>query len=146
MKGLFYFLCGMLLMFFQSVKSQTSLTVTDEAVGQAECADEQNTNALRYYFFPNLDAYFDLKDMVYVFKQNGVWVREKTIAPNYRGYSLFNKYRVLINDYFGDEPYEKLNEHKKMYPHDYTGRLQKMAMMKKLEEEKKLSMNEGKMK
>jgi hypothetical protein len=77
---------------------------------------------IRYYYFPNLEAYFDLQEKVYLYKEDGEWVEAEELPANYGGYSLYNKVRVSIEDYDGDEPYLMLAEHKKKYPYNSKGR------------------------
>lgn len=77
---------------------------------------------LRYYYFPNIEAYFDLQEKVYLYKDNGEWTEAEELPKNYGGYSLYNKVKVTITDYDGDEPYLLLAAHKKMYPYNSKGR------------------------
>jgi hypothetical protein len=80
-----------------------------------------NTN-VRYYYYPNLEAYFDTIELVYHYKVNGQWEKAENLPTNYGGYSLFNKVRVNITDYDGEEPYQLIKIHKKMYPYNSKGR------------------------
>lgn len=82
----------------------------------------------RYCYFPNLQAYYDLKRGLYIYKQNGEWKRSRTIDSNYRGYSLNNILYVLINNYSGEEPYTLLDEHKLKYPANYSSRPQPKSL------------------
>lgn len=77
---------------------------------------------IRYYYFPNLEAYFDLQEKVYLYKDNGEWTEAAELPKNYGGYSLYNKVKVTLSDYVGDEPYLMLAAHKKMYPYNAKGR------------------------
>ena len=77
---------------------------------------------LRYYYFPNLEAYFDNLELVYHYKVNGQWQKAESLPTNYGGYSLYNKVRVAITDFDGEEPYQLLKTHKKMYPYNSKGR------------------------
>jgi len=77
---------------------------------------------VRYDYFPNLEAYFDNYKLVYYFKLNGEWKIAEELPTNYGGYSLYNKVRVAINDYDGEEPYSLIKFHKKMYPYNSKGR------------------------
>ena len=79
---------------------------------------------IRYYYFPNLEAYFDLQEKVYLYKEEGEWLEAAELPTNYGGYSLYNKVRVTIEDYDGDEPYLFLATHKKLYPYNSKGRFQ----------------------
>ena len=84
--------------------------------------DSKTKCYIRYYYFPNLEAYFDNLEMVYYFKINNQWQTAEELPTNYGGYSLYNKAKVTINDYDGDEPYTLLKTHKKMYPYNSKGR------------------------
>ena len=77
---------------------------------------------VRYYYFPNLQAYFDTKTAVYLYKENGEWVEAEQLSPTVRGYSVKNGQYVMLKDYFGEEPYELLEQHKAKYPADFSSR------------------------
>jgi len=76
----------------------------------------------RYYYFPNLQSYFDNVKMVYYYKENNEWQTAPELPINYGGYSLYNKVRVVIKDYDGENPQQFLNAHKKLYPYNAKGR------------------------
>ncbi len=84
--------------------------------------DPKTNCYVRYYYFPNLEAYFDNLELVYHYKVNGNWQKAENLPNNYGGYSLYNKVRVSITDFDGDEPYQLLKTHKKMYPYNSKGR------------------------
>jgi hypothetical protein len=84
--------------------------------------DPKTNSNVRYYYYPNLEAYFDTLELVYHYKVNGQWEKAENLPANYGGYSLFNKFRVNITDYDGDEPYQLIKTHKKMYPYNSKGR------------------------
>ena len=77
---------------------------------------------VRYYYFPNLEAYFDNLELVYYFKVKGEWQTAEELPTNFGGYSIYNKVRVTITDYDGEEPYQLIGTHKKMYPYNSKGR------------------------
>lgn len=95
--------------------AQTADTKTEQPA-------ETKTTEIRYYYFPNLEAYFDLQEKVYLFKEDGEWVEAEELPKNFGGYSLYNKVRVTITDYDGDEPYLMIDAHKKKYPYNAKGR------------------------
>lgn len=88
---------------------------------QYSLADEKSTD-FRYYYFPNIEAYFDTQEKVYLYKDQGEWTEAEELPKGYGGYSLYNKVRVAITDYQGDEPYLQLQEHKKRFPYNSKGR------------------------
>ena len=88
---------------------------------QYSLATEKSTD-FRYFYFPNIEAYFDTQEKVYLYKDNGEWIEAEELPKNYGGYSLYNKSRVAITDYKGEEPYLLLQEHKKKFPYNSKGR------------------------
>ena len=95
----------------------------DTALKKDKLPIDKKTNCyIRYYYFPNIQAYFDNLKMVYYYKENGAWQTAEELPKNYGGYSLYNKARVTINDYDDENPYEFLSVHKKMYPYNSKGR------------------------
>ena len=84
--------------------------------------DSKTNCFVRYYYFPNLEAYFDNLEMVYYYKVNNEWETAEQLPTNYGGYSLYNKVKVSITDYDSDKPYFLIKTHKKMYPYNSRGR------------------------
>jgi hypothetical protein len=83
---------------------------------------------LRYYYFPNLEAYFDTQKSIYYYKENGEWITAEEIPDGYRGYSFYNKITVYITDYDDDYPYQFIEIHKKKYPYINNERVKKMVL------------------
>lgn len=82
------------------------------------------TPPARFSFLPNMDAYFDAQENVYIFQQNGQWVKAKEIPSGYRGYSIYNGTRVELTEYNGTQPFTLLKDHQKQYPKKYSSRRQ----------------------
>ncbi len=78
--------------------------------------------AVRYYYYPNLQAYFDTKIAMYLYRKDGAWVKSETLDPTTRGYSIKNGSYVMLKGFTEDEPYQYLEEHKAKYPADYSSR------------------------
>lgn len=134
MKNLKFVVCIIASLIPLMIQSQIELRNTvaelrNTVNAEKECRlpkDTMTLKAIRYYYYPNLNAYYDKKYSYFIFKQNGEWIKNDKIASNYRGYSAFNNYHVEIVDYFSERPYELLDLHKKVYPCDFTGRIQKL--------------------
>ncbi len=73
---------------------------------------------IRYNYFPNLEAYYDMKREVYIFNNRGQWVEAHDIPAGYRGYSLYNKMNVPITDYDDDDILQFIKVHRKKYPYN----------------------------
>lgn len=87
--------------------------------------------AVRYYYYPNLQAYYDTCTERYIYQKDGVWISAEHIAVNYRGYSLYNKNYVKLDGFTNDEPYLLIKEHKKKYPANYSGKRRKDVTLTK---------------
>lgn len=82
---------------------------------------------LRYYYFPNLEAYFDTQKNIYYFKEDAEWTTAEEIPDGYRGYSLYNRIYVFITDYDDDLIIQFVNIHKKKYPYTKRGNMRMLS-------------------
>jgi hypothetical protein len=101
-----------------------NITLKKDTLQKTKAVKKNNSDNIRYYYYPNLEAYFDLKHRVYIYKVNGVWIQKQAIPANYRGYSMYNKRYVILSDVHvsNDKPYLLINQHKKKYPPNFKGR------------------------
>ncbi|WP_293890405.1 hypothetical protein [Flavobacterium sp.] len=109
----------LVLFFFTSYVSSAQTSIGDIS---SLPIDSKTNCYIRYYYFPNLEAYFENLELVYYYKVNGQWQKNENLPTNYGGYSLYNKVRVAITDFDGEEPYQFIIIHKKMYPYNSKGR------------------------
>lgn len=99
----------------------------NQIVSLKEVETPKNNDEFRYYYFPNLYAYYDLETNNYIYKINNKWQTSSELPQYYGGYSLFKNTRIPVKDYIGDTPQEKFNEHKKQFPY-----IKKSRMLKSL--------------
>ena len=81
-----------------------------------------DTTDIRYYYYPNLQSYYDTKRGLYIIKQNNSWITSESITSCFRGYSLKNNFYIVLKGYVGDEPYQFIEEHKHKYPADFSSK------------------------
>ena len=67
-----------------------------------------------YYFYPEIEVYFDINSSVYVYFSGNTWVRTQYLPKRCRGYNIRNGQRFLI-DYRGMKPYTHFSQHKIKY-------------------------------
>lgn len=91
--------------------------------------DPVSNCSLRYYYYPNLQAYFDTKKNIYIYCEKGVWTEADEIPAGYMGYSLYNKVSVFITDYEDDNITQFINVHKKQYPYVNHAKARMNAMV-----------------
>jgi len=142
MKTLYSLLTIIILTIGNTVTAQIALTNEIQDVTENKSAlvkaDELPMITVRYFYYPNLDAYFDTKTSLYIYEDKGEWVQAPQITSGYKGYSIYNGMNVPINDYNGEEPFTKLGEHQKMYPKKYSSR---RTPPKEINEEPDLAFN-----
>ncbi len=51
----------------------------------------------RYYYFPDIEVYYDLATRDFIVLNMGQWMFVPSIAPFYASYDLFNSYIVIVN-------------------------------------------------
>lgn len=101
--------------------SQSSFSKSSSAKATETSLD----TSFRYYYYPNLQAYYDIQSNLFLFRVNKEWVSAESIPDSYGGYSLYNNHRVKITDYDGDDITDMLSIHKLLYPYNAKGRLKK---------------------
>ncbi len=97
-----------------------TLIFASNSIAQESAAKyDQETNCmLRYYYYPNLEAYFDVQTSIYYYKDKGEWVTNKEIPAGYKGYSLYKMTNVAIRDYDEQNVLQFLPQHKKKFPYN----------------------------
>lgn len=51
----------------------------------------------RYYYFPDIECYYDINHQNFVFLNNGQWVYTESISSYYPSFNLYNSYIVIVN-------------------------------------------------
>lgn len=85
---------------------------------------------VRYYYLPDIEAYYDIETSVFIYFGNGVWIRDPFLPVHYRNYDLFGGYKVVMTDYRGNSPYINFKEYKVKYKKGYRGSSQKTIGIK----------------
>lgn len=80
---------------------------------------------VRYYYLPDVEAYYDIESSVFVYYSAGSWVHRAYLPSRYRDYDLYRGYKVVISDYKGSTPYIHFKQHKVRYAKGYKGAAQK---------------------
>lgn len=123
MKTITYFAIALVFLSTTASKAQysTNAEVAKELEGLMNTGDLLN---VRYFYYPNLQAYFDRQTSTYIYTRNGSdWIESAKLPNALRGYSVANGKRVAIT-YNGDAPYEMIREHMEQYPANYSAKRQ----------------------
>ena len=119
MKTITFITMGMLIFSSQFAQSQIKLDTTNECL---KATGLNNIVELRYYYYPNLQTYYDTQKGLYISCEKGNWVTSEFLDLNSHGYCIKNGNYKMINGYTGDEPYTLLKDHKLQYPADYSSK------------------------
>ena len=109
---------GMMLLLSFTVKAQLSVHVN---IGTPPPWGPTGYAESRYYYLPDIEAYYDIQNSMYIYNEGGVWVHRGYLPQRYRNYDLYGGYKVVMTDYHGDAPYAHFNEHRMKYGHGYRG-------------------------
>lgn len=79
---------------------------------------------VRYYYLPDIEAYYDINTSMFIYYSSGRWVHRTYLPARYRYYDLYDGYKVVLTDYRGNAPYEHFVEHRAKYRKGYHGDVQ----------------------
>ena len=121
MKTLKLLVVGMLLLFAGSMQAQISVHVN---LGTPPQWGPSGYNEVRYYYIPDVEAYYDIPSSMFIYYNGVSWVRRSSLPVRYRNYDLYNGYKVPMSDYRGNKPYSNFRKHKMLYAKGYRGQEQ----------------------
>jgi hypothetical protein len=113
---------GLILFFACSAHAQVSVNIN---VGSPPAWGPAGYTEVRYYYLPDVEAYYDVESSVFIYYYGGSWVRRTYLPTRYRYYDLYGGYKVVLSDYRGDTPYVHFHKHKIQYIKGYRGKEQK---------------------
>ncbi len=120
MKNLKLIAFGIILLVSSTSNAQISINLN---IGNTPAPRyHNNVNlAVSYYYLPDIETYFDARANVYVYLERGNWTRSRNLPYRYRDYDARNCYRVALNDYHGNRPYNNFYNDRSRYYVGYRG-------------------------
>jgi hypothetical protein len=122
MKAIKGFLTGLVLILAFSMQAQVSVSVS---IGAPPLWGPAGFSSVRYYYLPDVEAYYDVQSSMFIYYGGGVWVHRAYLPPQYRNYDLYGGYKVVMTGYHGSTPYNNFKDYKKRYGKGYHGGYQK---------------------
>ncbi len=92
--------------------------VKQEVVSPAWAPPYDNADRVRYYYFPDIEVYYDVNRNEFVYLEDGNWVFSPYLPPMYSNYDLNNAFVVII-DYNAYEPWRQHQLYLSHYPRYY---------------------------
>lgn len=122
MKALKFIVIGMVLLIASTVQAQVAVSVN---FGSPPPWGPVGYTGVRYYYLPDVEAYYDVQSSMFIYNTGGAWVHRKYLPAQYRSYDLYDGYKVVMTDYRGNAPYTYFTEYKTKYAKGYRGQAQK---------------------
>jgi len=122
MNALKLIVTGMALLLTGAVQAQVDVTVN---IGTPPPWGPVGYPDVRYYYLPDLEAYYDVHASMFIFYVEGEWMHKTNLPSRYKSYDLYYGYKVVITDYNGSAPYKYYDDHKTKYAKGYRGPEQK---------------------
>lgn len=121
MKTLKLLVIGTVLFLSGTLKAQVSVNVN---IGSPPLWGPVGYTETRYYYLPDVQAYYDVQSSMFIYYGNGVWLQRTSLPAQYRNYDLYSGYKVVMTDYRGNTPYTTYATYKTKYAKGYRGKPQ----------------------
>ncbi|MEI6061776.1 MAG: hypothetical protein WCR72_13810 [Bacteroidota bacterium] len=118
MKTLRLIIFGMALLVAGSLRAQVNVTLH---LGSPPQWGPVGYSGVRYYYLPDVEAYYDVNASMFIYQSGGVWIHRTYLPTRYRNYDLYGGYKVVLNDYHGNAPYSNFKDHRRNYAKGYHG-------------------------
>lgn len=112
-------------MIFMLLMSMNSCAVYDQKPGEgvniappAWAPYYDNVNMVRYYYFPDIECYYDVWNREFVYLEDGSWMFGAALPPSYSWFDLSSAFIVLL-DYDVFEPWMHFHYYVSHYPRYY---------------------------
>ena len=73
---------------------------------------------VEYYYLPDIEVYYNVPQQRYYYNERGRWISRSTLPSRYRGFDVYNSYKVVLNE---PAPYRNHNKYRDQYS-SYKGR------------------------
>jgi hypothetical protein len=73
---------------------------------------------VEYYYLPEMEVYYNVPQRRFIYLQGGYWISASSLPSRYRGYNLYNAYKVVVNE---PRPYRNHQEYRERYSY-FKGR------------------------
>jgi len=67
---------------------------------------------VEYYYLPDIEVYYGVPQHRYFYQQDGRWISRASLPSRYRGYDLYNSYKVVVNE---PRPYRNHQTYREKY-------------------------------
>jgi hypothetical protein len=112
MKAIKFFVLGVIMAIAGTAQGQISVNVH---LGTAPAWGPRGYDGARYYYLPDVEAYYDVNTSMFIYISGNTWIRRSYLPSRYRGYDLYHGRKVVMNNYHGNTPYYNHNVYRAKY-------------------------------
>jgi hypothetical protein len=112
MKTLKLIVLGMILFLANTMQAQISVGIR---IGSPPAWGPAGYSNVRYYYLPDVEAYYDVPSSMFIYFDGRAWVRRGYLPDRYKNYDLYGGYKVVLTDYRGNSPYSHFKDHRSKY-------------------------------
>ena len=94
-----------------SISTQAQVNVSVN-IGSQQQWGPTGYDHVDYYYLPDMDVYYNVPAKQYVYLENGRWITRSSLPSRYKGYNLYNSYKVVMNN---PKPYLSHQSHVQQY-------------------------------
>ncbi|WP_264521401.1 hypothetical protein [Flavobacterium sp. N1994] len=106
-------------------KNEKTVIFSDDASSICNDSSGSGKNTTSYYYFPNMQVYFDLEKKMYHYQVGKDWLTSEELPLYYGGYSLFKNERVMVYIAKDEAPQNYIKQHRKEFPYNPKGRIKR---------------------
>lgn len=67
---------------------------------------------VEYYYLPDIGVYYNVPQRMYYYNERGRWISRSSLPSRYRGFDLYNSYKVVLNE---PAPYRNDSKYRAQY-------------------------------
>jgi hypothetical protein len=86
---------------------------------------------VRYYYFPDIETYYDLSNQDFVYLDKGEWQFSSTLPPIHSGFDLYNGFTIALKAGVTD-PWLNNQHYLSLYPRHYYRNEYKIQELEKM--------------
>ena len=109
MKSLKLIIIGIILFLSCAVQAKV---IDSVYVGTAPPWGPAGYSDARYYYLPDVEAYYEIQSTMFIYQDKGLWVRRPFLSKQYRNYDLYRGYKVVMNENQSESSFNDFNYYK----------------------------------
>lgn len=125
MKAIKLLVLGMVMAVVGTAEGQVNVNVQ---IGAAPAWGPRGYENSRYYYLPDVDAYYDRNTSMFIYLSGNNWIHRRALPARYHNYNLYRGRKVVMSNYHGNSPYYNHKVYKAKYYRGHQAAPQKRVV------------------